>query len=155
MKPSRLELQALGGFILPLLLGWFFIAWFWFVSSWCSNYPLFARSEWTDYVIFVSWLAFIPAASHIMGIVSAFCWQNQGWNEETTRKMAGCFCYLFWICCFPISMFLICSCIGWLVFPAMSIAYNSGIERGQKWIEGKAIDKFIGRKNDWERDEKE
>jgi len=152
MTEKRLRWQKIAGFALPMLLAWFSLAWMWGVSRWLLQN---LKNEWVGLLVFLSCLAYVPLVSILMGILSAHCWQHQQWTPRIRKDMIETFSILFWIFSLPLTIALVCSCFGTIAILMQVVFYNHGIHYGEVWIYKGVIDKFIGRKNDWERDETE
>ena len=152
MTEERLRWQKIAGFAFPMLLAWFSLAWMWVISTWSlDNF----NDDWSVPLVFLSGIAYVPLVSISMGILSTHYWQHQQWTPRIRKDMIQTFSILFWIFSLPLTIALVCSCFGTMIIALQVVFYNHGIHYGEVWVDKKVIDKFIGRKNDWERDEAE
>jgi len=150
MKLTPLKWQKFWGFIVPMLLGWILI----YLLMYLTLVSVFGEIEWLFIVLAAVWLSLAPMLGYLMGIVSGYFWRNQNWNEQTYSQKGFNLLIYFWLF-LPLTYGLIYSVVGIVVFPLHGLCFFKGQELGHKWAETDMINQFLGRSNEWERNELE
>jgi len=153
LTPSQRKWQKVAGYVLPILLGWFLFAWNFLLTVWVLDNPLFSKMSWLIIPIGISWLGLLPVSGYSTGILNAYCWKNQG---AVSPRDSLILLTLLWL--LPSPLLELPILIGYLVlcffiYPIHLFFFWSGEEIGKAWIKDDAISRFLGRNNEWERDE--
>jgi len=154
MNSTQLKWQKFAGYALPILFAWLVIIATVLMTLFIGGFiqSQSSKTDWVVIPIILCWLVLIPITGHVMGIINVYCWRNQSFDEGKVKESMVLLA-IFWLLSLPLAVFLILSFIGIAVFPIHMACFWFGQERGKRWIRDDSISRFLGKKNEWERDE--